>query len=152
MESITLQQLIKQTINQYVSSDIHIRSIKSNPVGAGLQAVELLRHHIEFLVNGVNRDISLVTKKATFIERSALSRLFLQGANVPFSLSTEPHTQDRSLICIQDVDYQTDYSHLDMDLLQHKELRALAYIHGTNMGLKKNCPGYLMWIDLISSK
>ncbi|MGN7413985.1 phosphotransferase family protein [Paenibacillus sp. SAF-068] len=143
MESITLQQLIKQTINQYVSSDIHIRSIKSNPVGAGSQAVELLRHHIEFLVNGVNRDISLVTKKATFIERSALSRLFFQGANVPYSLSNESHTQDRSLICIQDVDYQTDYSHLDMDLLQRKELRALAYIHGTNMGSKKELP----WIS-----
>ncbi|MEO2211404.1 phosphotransferase [Paenibacillus amylolyticus] len=143
MESVTLQQLIKQTINQYVSSDIHILSIKSNPIGAGSQAVELLRHHIEFLIHGVKRDISFVTKKATFIERSALSRLFSQGANVPYSLSNEPHTQDRSLICIQDVDYQTDYSHLDMDLLQHKELRALAYIHGTNMGLKKELP----WIS-----
>ncbi|WP_433581864.1 hypothetical protein [Paenibacillus amylolyticus] len=145
MESVTLQHLIKQTINQYVSSDIHIQSIKSNPVGAGSQAVELLRHHIEFLINGVNKDISFVTKKATFIERSAFSRLFLQGANVPYSLSNEIHTQDRSLICIQDVDYQTDYSHLDIDLLQNKELQALAYIHGTNMGSKKELP----WIPIV---
>ena len=99
----------------------------------------------------MKRDISFITKKATFIERSALSRLFLQGANVPYSLSNEPHTQDRSLICIQDVDYQTNYSHLDIDLLQNKELQALAYIHGTNMGLEKRTAiGYLLWIDLIS--
>jgi len=143
MESITLQQLIKQTIHQYVSSDAHIQSIKSNSVGTGSQAVELLRHYIEFFVNGVNRDISLVTKKATFIERSALSRLSLQGANVPYSLTNEPHNKDRSLICIQDVDYQTDYSHLDINLLQNKELRALAYIHGTNIGAKKELP----WIS-----
>lgn len=145
-ESITVQQLIEQTINQYVSSDAHILNMESNPIQLGLRAVELLRHHIEFLVNGVQKDISLITKKATFIERSTLSRLFSQGANVPFSLSNEPPTEDRSLICIQDVDYQTDYSHLDMDLLHNKELRALAYIHGTNMGLKKKCPGYPLWI------
>ncbi|MDN4599670.1 aminoglycoside phosphotransferase family protein [Paenibacillus sp. F6_3S_P_1C] len=145
MESITLQQLIEQTIHQYVSSDTHILNIESNPIQAGSQAVELLRHHVEFLVNGLKKDIYLITKKATFIERSALSRLFLQGANVPFSLSNEPHSEDRSLICIQDVDYQTDYSHLDMDLLQNKELRALAYIHGTNMGSKKELP----WISAV---
>ncbi|WP_440111619.1 phosphotransferase family protein [Paenibacillus sp. QZ-Y1] len=140
MESTSEQQLIKQTINQYVSTEVHILSMEKNPISTGTQAVELLRHHIELLMNGVKKHVSLVTKKATFIERSALSRLFSQGANVPFSLSNEPHTEDRSLICIQDVDYQTDYSHLDMDLLQHKELRALAYIHGTNMGLKKELP------------
>ncbi|PIH58605.1 phosphotransferase family protein [Paenibacillus sp. LK1] len=144
-KSITVQALIEQTINQYVSSDAHILSMESNPIQLGLQAVELLRHHIEFLVNGVQKDISVITKKATFIERSALTRLFSQGANVPFSLTSEPHTEDRSLICIQDVDYQTDYSHLDMDLLQNKELRALAYIHGTNMGLKKEMP----WIPTV---
>lgn len=145
MEPITIQPIIEQTINKYVFSDAHILSMESNSIQAGFQAVELLRHHIELIVNGVKTDLSLVTKKATFIERSALSRLFSQGANVPFSLSNEPHTEDPSLICIQDVDYQTDYSHLDMDLLQNKELRALAYIHGTNMGSKKELP----WIPTV---
>jgi len=144
-ESTTIQELIQQAVNKYVPSDAQILSIESNPIGMGFQAVELLRHHIEFLSNGEKKDISLITKKATFVERSALSRLFSQGANVPFSLSNEPHTEDRSLICIQDVDYQTDYNHLDMDLLQNKELRALAYIHGTNMGLKKEMP----WIPTV---
>lgn len=37
MESLTLQQLIKQTIHQYVSSDVHIQSIKSNPPGRDLK-------------------------------------------------------------------------------------------------------------------
>ncbi|MFC9709307.1 phosphotransferase family protein [Paenibacillus sp. NPDC056933] len=145
MGSITVQELIQQAMNQYVSSDAQILSIESNPIGMGSQAVELLRHHIEFLSNGEKKDISLITKKATFIERTTLSRLFSQGVNVPFSLSNEPHTEDRSLICIQDVDYQTDYNHLDIDLLQNKELRALAYIHGMNMGSKKELP----WIPTV---
>jgi thiamine kinase-like enzyme len=38
------------------------------------------------------------------------------------------------------VDYKTDYSNLNLEILLKREQQALAYIHTTNLGLKKEIP------------
>lgn len=144
-ENNEVHELLKDTIDRFISPDAQMLNIESKPIGMGLQAVELLRHNVKLKVNDEETNISLVTKKATLIERSTLSRLYSQSANVPFSLSNNSITDGRSLICIQDVDYQTDYSKLDIEMLQKKELQSLAYIHRTNMGFKEE----LSWVPSV---
>ncbi|UVI29447.1 phosphotransferase family protein [Paenibacillus spongiae] len=133
-------QLVEETIKRHVSSEAAVISIESRPIGMGLQAVDLVRHNVRLQVNQEEIGISLITKKATYIERSTISLLFSQSANVPYSLSSHPDSLDRSLMCIQDVDYETDYSKLDIDALQQKEMQALACIHRTNIGKEAALP------------
>lgn len=91
--------------------------------------------------------ISLVSKNATKIERQVLTRLYSQNANVPFSLSFGSVIEDRALICLQDVDYQTDYSNLNISLLKQSEPKALSHIHISNFGLRKE----LSWLPEVDS-
>lgn len=53
-------------------------------------------------------------------------------------------TDTHSLVCIQDVDYTTDYSTINIEELQKKELNALAFVHSINHGLIKD----LHWLPL----
>ncbi len=139
--------LIKDTVYCFVCPESEVLSVESVPMHAGSQAVELIRNKIRLKPKaGITAradetaEISLVTKQATFVERSALSRLFSQAANVPFSLSGQPLHEGRSLLCIEDVDYRTDYGKLDIAALQDNELQALAYIHYANMGCRCDLP------------
>ncbi|MNC08276.1 Phosphotransferase enzyme family protein [compost metagenome] len=139
--------LIKDTVYCFVCPESEVLSVESIPMPSGSQAVELMRNKVRLQQRaGIKmgpdaaEEVSLVTKQATFVERSALSRLFSQAANVPFSLSGQPLHEGRSLLCIEDVDHRTDYSKLDIAALQDKELRALAYIHYANMGCKCDLP------------
>ncbi|MCQ6561233.1 phosphotransferase [Paenibacillus mendelii] len=133
-------QLLEKTIQRYISPDAGVISIESKSIGMGFQAVDLLRHRVKLHVNGEETCVSFVTKKATYIERSTLSLLYSQAANVPYSLSIDSHAAGRSLLCIQDVDDQTDYGNLDIPSLQMKEMQALAHIHRTNMGNQTALP------------
>lgn len=118
-----LTELIKDTIYCFISPDIQVLGIENIPVGAGSQAVGLSRHKINWKITAENETdptgttttislevpgIYLYSKQATFIERSALSRLYSQAANVPYSLSNHPLNEGRSLLVIQDVDVDTD--------------------------------------------
>jgi hypothetical protein len=142
-----MDDLIKDTVYCFVCPESEVLSIESTPVQAGSRAVELMRNKVVLQrkpgTTGAPAsvsEVSLITKQATFVERSALSRLFSQAANVPFSLTGQPLYEGRSLLCIEDVDCRTDYSKLDIAALQSKEMRALAYIHYTNMGCKCDLP------------
>ncbi|CAH1215514.1 hypothetical protein PAECIP111892_04104 [Paenibacillus auburnensis] len=144
--------LIKDTVYCFVCPEAEVLSVESVPMHAGTRAVELIRNKVRLqrragIKTGPDaaEEVSLVTKQATFVERSALSRLFSQAANVPFSLSGQPLHEGRSLLCIEDVDYRTDYGTLDIAALQDKELRALAYIHYANLG----CTCDLPWLPKV---
>ncbi|WP_342564419.1 phosphotransferase [Paenibacillus sp. FSL R7-0345] len=139
--------LIKDTVYCFISPEAEVLDIESTPMKMGSQAVELMRNKVWLQpATGIQggaaekEEISLITKQATFVERSALSRLYSQGAKVPFSLSGQPLHEGRSLLCIEDIDYRTDYSRLDIPALQRKEIEALAYIHHVNLGCKCDLP------------
>ncbi|AIQ45197.1 hypothetical protein R70723_04270 [Paenibacillus sp. FSL R7-0273] len=145
--------LIKDTVYCFISPEAEVLSVESVPVHAGSRAVELMRNKVWLQSRAgmpegtaVKEEISLITKQATFVERSALSRLYSQGAKVPFSLSGQPLYEGRSLLCIEDVDYRTDYSRLDLPALQKKEIEALAYIHYVNLGCRCDLP----WLPQVS--
>ncbi|UQZ34984.1 hypothetical protein C2I18_16520 [Paenibacillus sp. PK3_47] len=153
-DSCKLTGLLKDTVYCFVSPDAQVLSVESSPISAGSRAVELSRHRLKLGVSsGENEastgasdsEISLITKLANYNERSALSRLYAQGAKVPFSLSNQPQCEGRSLLCIQDVDDQTDYSRLDIAALEAKEMQALAYIHSKNLGCREEVP----WLPVV---
>lgn len=152
MNQNRLLALVKDAVYCFISTEAEVLSLESTPIHTGSQAVELTRNKVRLHTNtGISGNpsegttVSLITKQATFIERSALSRLYSQAMNVPFSLSSQPLNESRSLLCIQDVDCQTDYSKLDIERLQEKELQALACIHYVNMG----CINDLPWLPKV---
>ncbi|AIQ16105.1 hypothetical protein H70357_04980 [Paenibacillus sp. FSL H7-0357] len=160
IDNSKLTELIKDTIYCFISPDIQVLGIENIPVGAGSQAVGLSRHKINWKMTAENETgptgtattislevpgIYLYSKQATFIERSALSRLYSQAANVPYSLSNHPLNEGRSLLVIQDVDVDTDYAKLDIAPIQDREMLALAYIHRANMGCREDLP----WLPMV---
>lgn len=154
MNPCKLTGLLKDTIYCFVSPDAEVLSVESSLMTAGSQAVGLSRHRLNIGMSSEadkasagasGSDISLISKQATYIERSALSRLYAQAANVPFSLSNQPQYEGRSLLCVQDVDFRTDYSRLDIAMLEDKEMQALAYIHAANLGCREDVP----WLPLV---
>jgi hypothetical protein len=94
-----------------------ILSIETTPIHSGTQAVRLMRHHVQFKIPDQISSISLVSKQAARIEQQVLTWLYSQKANLPSSLSSWPasdhlEAKERSLLCIEDVDCQTDYTNL----------------------------------------
>lgn len=132
--------LICETVKRFISPTAQVLSMDSKPINIGLQAVDLFRHKVLVKEHNVEEQVSLITKKATLTERRILSRLYSQSANVPFIVTHDLDSDLRTLICIQDVDYKTDYSNLNFEILLKREQQALAYIHTTNLGLKKEIP------------
>ncbi|MGG3471673.1 hypothetical protein ABES02_29930, partial [Neobacillus pocheonensis] len=130
-------ELIHDTVRNFINHNAEVLSIESKPINMGLQAVELSRHNVQIKINGDAERLSLITKRATRIERQVLLRLYSQKANVPFSLSYASEEKERSPVCIQDVDFQTDYTNLNINRLQKKEPKALAHIHISNYGQRK---------------
>jgi hypothetical protein len=141
MENNNLYDLIQGTVKEFIDPNAEVLIIDSNPINMGLQAVDLRRYKV---LLGNKAEISLITKSATSIERRVLNRLYKQKANVPYSLSYGSEVEERAPVCIQDVDYQTDYGNLNINLLQKKEMKALAHIHASNFGLRKE----LSWLPL----
>lgn len=128
-----MERILLKTIQKFIDPSAEIKSVESKPIHIGLQAVSLHRHTIH-LKKLENIQLSLITKYASKIERKVLNRLHSQGANVPFFLTDSPTDEERALICLQDVDYQTDYSNLNIAALQQKELPTLWHIHASNLG------------------
>ncbi|WP_187355497.1 aminoglycoside phosphotransferase family protein [Paenibacillus tengchongensis] len=85
---------------------------------------------------------------AKLTERRTMHRLLHQSANVPFSLTYDLESEDRALLCIQDVDYKTDYQNLEIEKLQHQEIQTLAFIHRANHGLHSE----LAWLPVVDRK
>ncbi|MFC7680150.1 phosphotransferase [Paenibacillus sp. GCM10028914] len=139
-----LEHLLHETIKKYMDPSADILSIESKPIHIGLQAVALHRHSIH-LKNRESMPISLVTKYATRLERRVLNRLYLQQANVPFMLTNGSEEEERALVCIQDVDYTSDYSNLNIEALQQKEIKALSHIHTSNFGHEND----LTWLPRV---
>jgi len=142
MKQHELHTLLKETVKRYISPEGRVLRVESKPIGMGMQAVELLRHHIVLQEEECERSISLVSKQATLTDRRVLSRLWTQSANVPYSVTDDLESESRRYLCIQDVDDKTDYHNLDIDSLRQKEMRALAYLHSANRGQA----GQLAWL------
>lgn len=121
MKQHVVHTLIEETIKRHISPDGRVLHITSKPINMGMQAVELLRHHIVMQEEEGERSVSLITKQATLTEQRFLSRLWSQSANVPYSVTDDLDSESRRLLCIQDVDYGTDYEHLDIDSLRRLE-------------------------------
>ncbi|MGM0885226.1 MAG: phosphotransferase [Bacillota bacterium] len=142
-----LLKLVQGTVKKFIDPNAEVLSLESTPITMGLQAVELKRHSVLIKILDDTSKLSLVSKNATRIERQVLTRLYSQKASVPFSLSYGSEGEERSLICIQDVDYQTDYRNLNISLLQKSEPKALSHIHISNFGLRKE----LSWLPEVDS-
>ncbi|OMF85896.1 hypothetical protein BK147_31210 [Paenibacillus sp. FSL R7-0337] len=142
-----LLRLVQETVKKYIDPNAEVVSIESTPISMGLQAVELMRHSVQLKILDETSKWSLVSKYATMIERQVLTRLYSQGASVPFSFSYGSELDERFLICIQDVDYQTNYSNINVSLLQKSETKALAYIHASNFGQRNE----LSWLPEVDS-
>lgn len=138
--------LIEETVRQFLSDKAKVLDIESTPLHSGYQAVDLFRHRILVEIEGRQEYSSVITKMANGIERRVMMRLLDQGANVPFGRAGNLDLGHRALLCIQDVDYKTNYQNLDIGRLQHKEMQALAYIHNRNRGLQEE----LSWLPRVS--
>ncbi len=147
MQNNNLLKLIQETVKKFVDRNAEVLSIESTPINTGFQAVELSRYSVELKILDDISKLSLVSKSATRIERQVLTRLYSQKASVPFSLSYASETEERSHICLQDVDYQTDYRSINVGLLQKSEPKALSHIHISNFGLSKE----LSWLPKADS-
>lgn len=143
-ETDKILELIQESMLQFISKTAIILELESTPLNMGYQAVNLSRHSVLIDDQGTKENISFVTKMANKTERQILHRLFLQSANVPFSRTHDLDSDERALICIQDVDYKTNYENLELERLQKKEIHALANIHKMNYGLRSE----LSWLPL----
>lgn len=143
-----LRNTIQNTIDRFVSPNAEILSIKDLDLAYGTSAVELKRHEILLRKDIHDWSINLISKKASLIERRTLNYLKDQSANVPFSFTLNMTSNSREYLCIQDVDYETDYNNLDIELLQKNEQSALADIHAFNF--KKYYK--LKWLPLLDSE
>ncbi|WP_340003697.1 phosphotransferase [Paenibacillus sp. FSL K6-0276] len=142
-----LLKLVQGTVKKFIDPKAEVLSIESTPINMGIQAVELMRHSVLIKILDETSKLSLVSKHATRIERQVLTRLYSQKVSAPFSLSYGSEVDERSLICIQDVDYQTDYRNINIRLLQKSETNALSHIHISNFGQRKE----LSWLPEVDS-
>jgi thiamine kinase-like enzyme len=142
-----LRRIIQATIARFISPNAEILSINDHDLAYGVSAVALKRHEILLRDDNHGRSINLISKKASLIERLVLNRLNDQSANVPFSFTSNMTSNNREYLCMQDVDYETDYSNLDIELLQTKEQLALAHIHSVNFN-KFHELSWLPFLDL----
>lgn len=136
--------LIQESTVQFIAKTAIVLEVDSSPLNKGYQAIHLSRHKVLIDNQGLKEYVSFISKMANKTERRALHRLFLQSANVPYSRTHDIDSDERALICIQDVDYKTDYQNLEFERLQNKEVHALAYIHKMNYGLRSE----LSWLPL----
>ncbi|MCM3132118.1 aminoglycoside phosphotransferase family protein [Paenibacillus polysaccharolyticus] len=143
-----LRNTMQSTIDRFVSPNAEILSIKDHDLAYGTSAVELKRH--EILLRNDTRDwsINLISKRASLSERRTLNYLHDQSANVPFSFTLNMTSNSREYLCMQDVDYETDYNNLDNELLQKNEQAALADIHAFNFEKYYK----LQWLPLLDSR
>ncbi|WP_379163114.1 phosphotransferase [Paenibacillus sp. sgz5001063] len=144
LETNEIVELIQETTKQFFSKTAIVLEVESTPIHVGYQAVDLSRHKVLMDDQGTKEYVSLITKMANKTERRILHQLYTQSANVPFSRTHDLDSDHRALLCIQDVDYKTNYQSLDFEMLQKREMHALAYIHRTNHGLS----GELSWLPL----
>ncbi|MFF2017361.1 phosphotransferase [Paenibacillus sp. NPDC058177] len=144
-----IQRLLETTVRRYVDSGAAIIKVDSTRLGLGFQAVDLTRHHLLIETAKGTEELSLITKVATALEQRVTAHLYEQGAKVPFIWpdTGAPISEERSLVCFQDVDYRTDYGKLDLERLQQCEISALADIHGKNRGLRHEL-SWLLFADL----
>ncbi|MGN7764849.1 phosphotransferase [Paenibacillus sp. 22594] len=142
LEANGILELIQESTKQFISNTAMVLEMESTPLNTGYQAVGLSRHKVLIDDEGTKEYISLITKMANTTERRILHRLFLQSANVPYSRTHDLDSDDRALLCIQDVDYKTNYQSLNFEMLQEKEMHALAYIHKMNHGSREE----LSWL------
>lgn len=140
-----ISDLIQKTVKQFFSETATVLDIESTPLNLGYQAVNLSRHKVLIETQSEQEYISLITKMANRTERRVTCRLFEQKANVPYSRTHDIDSDDRTLICFQDVDYKTHYQSLDIAMLQQKEIHTLAYIHSRNHGLYEE----LSWLPRV---
>lgn len=141
---VKLIGLLKDTVYCFVSPEAEVTEVESIPGTGRFAYTHKLKLKMAAETEGPEgqtvREISLLSKQATFIERSALSRLYSQAANVPYSLSNYPLSKERSLLVIQDVAQGADPTLLDPARVKEKRLQALAYIHVANLGCRQDLP------------
>lgn len=136
-------RIIQESIKEFVSPLAQIVKIEEQPIKLGLQATEVFRHKVVVQDQGSQKDLFLVTKKASLNERRVLSRLYSQSANVPFNFTSDAEANSPSYVCMQDIDHNTDYRKLNLELIEQKKIpEVMANIHGSNYQLSKE----LQWL------
>ncbi|SEU01846.1 phosphotransferase [Paenibacillus sp. NFR01] len=141
---VKLIGLLKDTVYCFVSPEAEVTEVVSIPGTGRFAYAHKVKLRMAAETEGPDgqpdREITLLSKQATFIERSALSRLYSQAANVPYSLSNCPLSKERSLLVVQDVAHGADPALLDPTKVKEKRLQALAYIHVANLGCLQDLP------------
>ncbi|MBP1993024.1 phosphotransferase family protein [Paenibacillus eucommiae] len=136
--------IINETLKLFVSSEAEILKVEEQAIAKGFSAEDIVRHKIIIMDNKEEKVITFITKRSTLIERRVLSRLYKQSANVPFNFSYNYESDEPSTIYMQDIDFDTDYSKLNIEKILRSEYKLLAHIHSKNYGLKDD----LAWLPV----
>lgn len=139
-----LNSTIEETVKQYVDPLAKIIAVEKQHIKLGFQSQDVQRHKVSYQLNNSLSEAYLVTKKAELNERRVLNRLQSQLAAIPFNWTKDIRNNAPSYVCMQDVDHKTDYTKINIDSVQEKIPKALAYIHGTNYRLAQE----LQWLPL----
>jgi aminoglycoside phosphotransferase (APT) family kinase protein len=130
--------LIAETLRRNVDPSATPVWVTSEPIEAGMSGTDVLRHHVAFDTDReYGQAVSLVSKRATLVERRVLALLQDQlRASVPFNYSPNLVDDVLDFTCMEDLGSEHRPTSLDPvpAHLIAAEARALAAIHHANLG------------------
>ncbi|RKN64059.1 aminoglycoside phosphotransferase family protein [Paenibacillus ginsengarvi] len=141
-----LDLIMQQAVRQHISHSANIISVEPRAIQLGFQAQEVQRFQVKLQIDQSISEVYLVNKKADLKERRVLNLLQSQAAKVPLSYSNDYFTDAPQYICMQDIDYNTDYGSIDLKIVEKQAGHALAHIHGSNYRLADR----LAWLPTAS--
>jgi len=142
----SILDLIEKTLTKHVASEIDEIKIEEQPVKKGYNSQSIHRYKVIYRYHNNHKEISVIIKEARLVERKVLYHLNAQAASVPYCFADDLEMDVSANICMQDIDYCTDYSKLDTALIVDHIGSSLAHIHGANYQYKHQL-GWLPFAD-----
>ncbi|MFC3768759.1 aminoglycoside phosphotransferase family protein [Paenibacillus sp. GCM10012303] len=140
--NVELRRLIEEAVACFISPDAVVLDLEEQPVHKGFSATDIYRHQVQVEYRNERLVTSYITKNASLKERRVLALLHRQGAAVPYSFSRDYEEDQSRYVCIQDVDYATDYGAVDAEQVLGQEFELLAHLHASNLGRRHE----LLWL------
>lgn len=140
--SIEHRRLIEETVARFISPDAILLDLEEQPVMKGFSATEIYRYQVRVDYRKEDLVTSYIIKKASLNERRVLALLHEQRVSVPYSFSRDYESDQPCYLCMQDVDYETDYGSLDVEVVLGQEYELLAHLHAANLGRRQD----LLWL------
>lgn len=136
------RRLIEETVARFLSPDAILLDMEEQPVMKGFSATEIYRYQVRVDYRKEDLVTSYFIKKASLNERRVLALLHEQRVSVPYSFSRDYESDQPCYLCMQDVDYETDYGSLDVKVVLGQEYGLLAHLHAANLGRRQD----LLWL------